>query len=48
MAIEPTCDKCMEELTDFGGIILSPPNENEMVRKYHLCKNCYNKIIEKF
>ncbi|MEI6627542.1 MAG: hypothetical protein WCL61_03020 [bacterium] len=43
MAIKPICDKCKKELTEFGGILLSPPKEN-MVKKFHLCQECYNKI----
>lgn len=46
MAIKPTCDKCGEELKDFGGILLSPPNEKSEVKKYHLCKACYAAIAE--
>ena len=48
MAINPKCDKCKNELDDFGGILLSPPDENDMVRKYHLCKKCYVEIFENF
>lgn len=40
MAINPKCDKCGMELVEFGAILLSPP-ENDMVRKFHLCKACY-------
>ena len=42
--IKPLCDKCGNELTEFGGILLSPPNTNNMVVKYHLCVDCYNQI----
>lgn len=45
MAIQPKCDKCKNELTEFGGILLSPP-ENNLVRKFHLCKECYNSIVD--
>lgn len=48
MAISPTCDKCKKELEDFGGILLSPPDEKGMVKKYHLCKECYSTIITEF
>lgn len=41
MAIKPTCDKCKLELTDFGAILLSPPDEIDMVHKYHICKTCF-------
>ena len=44
MAIEPKCDKCKKELKEFGGILLSPPNKN-LVKKFHLCKKCYLKIL---
>jgi hypothetical protein len=44
MAIKPICDKCKEELTDFGAILLSPPNEKSEVKKFHICKKCYKEI----
>ena len=48
MAIKPMCDKCKNELTEFGGILLSPPTKENFVKKFHLCKNCYEKIIKDF
>ena len=45
MAIKPVCEKCKNELEDFGGILLSPPDENEKVKKSHLCKKCYEEVI---
>jgi len=44
MSIKPKCDKCQEELTDFGGILFSPPNEESKVTKYHLCQSCCAKL----
>jgi len=44
MTIKPICDKCKNELDEFGGILLSPPDENNRVKKLHLCKNCYGEI----
>jgi hypothetical protein len=44
MTIKPICDKCKNELDEFGGILLSPPDENNNVKKFHLCKNCYIEI----
>lgn len=44
MAIAPKCDKCGQELTDFGVIILSPPNDKSEVKKLHICKPCYAQI----
>jgi hypothetical protein len=47
MAIKPVCNICGNELTDFGGILLSPPDDKNMVRKFHVCKKCYEKIKPK-
>jgi|TARA_Y100000310_G_scaffold89559_2_gene86647 hypothetical protein len=44
MTIKPICDKCKQELDDFGGILFSPPDENSNVKKYHICKKCYEKM----
>ncbi|MCG2698373.1 hypothetical protein L6307_04805 [Candidatus Parcubacteria bacterium] len=48
MAIKPICDKCKKELNSFGGILLSPPDKNNNVKKFHLCESCYKKIINSF
>jgi hypothetical protein len=47
MAIKPVCDICKDELTEFGAILLSPPNEKSEVKKFHLCKYCYQMIAPK-
>jgi hypothetical protein len=44
MAIKPKCDMCKEELTDYGAILLSPPDKKSKVVKYHICKGCFKKI----
>lgn len=46
MAIKPTCDFCKEELLDFGGILLSPPDNDSRVDKLHVCKSCYAKLLD--
>ena len=48
MSIKPVCDNCEKELKDFGGILLSPPEEGNTVKKFHLCKECYAKIVKTF
>ena len=48
MAINPICDKCKKELMNFGAILLSPPDKNDKVKKFHLCKSCYQDIIDSF
>ena len=44
MAIKPKCDQCGQELTDYGAILLSPPDGQGMVKKFHICKSCYAKL----
>ena len=45
--IGPQCDKCKKELKDFGGLAFSPPypNRKDMVYKFHLCKDCWQKFV---
>ncbi|HEY4507301.1 MAG TPA: hypothetical protein VJJ47_00225 [Candidatus Paceibacterota bacterium] len=45
MAIRPLCDFCQKELTTFGGILLSPPNKKSQVKKLHLCRACYARVL---
>ena len=40
------CDKCNELIKKKGAILWSPPDEDEMCKKTHLCIKCY-KIIYK-
>jgi len=47
MTIKPICDFCNQELKEFGAILLSPPDEKNNVKKYHICKECYKRIIIK-
>ena len=42
--IKPNCDLCGKELTDFGALLFSPPNEKNEVKKFHICKLCYNTL----
>ncbi len=46
MAISPKCDSCKKELLEFGGILLSPPDKNSNVVKFHLCSPCYVKVTK--
>ncbi len=45
MAIKPRCNFCKKELHDFGALLFSPPRKRGVVKKYHLCKSCYGKIV---
>ena len=42
--INPKCNYCNDELNEFGAILLSPPDKLNSVLKFHICKNCYEKI----
>ncbi len=44
MTIKPICDMCRKELEEFGAILLGPPDENNKVEKFHLCRECYEEI----
>jgi hypothetical protein len=46
MAIKPKCDFCKEELTDYGGLLFSPPNHKSETKKLHVCKDCYKIIAD--
>ena len=46
MSLQPQCDKCGVELEEFGAILLSPPNVEGSVRKFHICKSCYELIAD--
>ncbi len=40
------CDKCKEELKEQGALLFSPPEQENKVKKIHICKECYNKLKE--
>ena len=42
--IKPMCNLCGKELNEFGGILLSPPDKQNKVNKYHICINCYKEL----
>jgi hypothetical protein len=52
MSISPICDFCKTELTDFGGLVFSPPENTEtgtsQVEKLHVCKVCYQGMRSMF
>ena len=48
MAIAPKCDRCGNELIEYGAILLGPPDTEDMARKMHLCVYCYKQIVESF
>jgi hypothetical protein len=43
--IMPMCDFCGKELVDFGGILFSPP-EGGLVKKFHVCRECYVGLVK--
>ena len=42
--IKPICDFCKKELKEFGALLFSPPDNDNKVRKFHLCKECFRKL----
>ena len=48
MSIKPICDSCGTELEEFGAILFSPPNSKSEVKKFHICKKCYNELVQNF
>ena len=46
MAITPKCDMCQLELHVFGAILLSPPDNTNKVTKFHVCVDCYQKLLK--
>jgi hypothetical protein len=44
--ITPVCDKCDEELTEFGAIVYGPPDSEGKCYKWHVCVRCYETIID--
>ena len=39
-------EDCEGELKNKGAILISPPDNENKYRKYHICINCYNKLME--
>jgi len=44
MGIKPKCDKCGNELSNFGALLFSPPDEKNITKKYHICEKCYENM----
>lgn len=49
--IDPICRMCEKKLESFGGLLISPPDENDIiflqtVVKSHLCKHCYEIVTD--
>jgi hypothetical protein len=41
------CNKCRQELKEQGGLIFGPPaNMFGDVCKFHVCKGCYEKLLD--
>jgi len=44
MSISPVCNMCGKKLNEFGALVFSPPTKSNVVKKYHICKSCFNKL----
>ena len=36
------CDVCKSILKELGGLLFSPPDKRGKVKKYHVCKDCWD------
>ena len=49
--IRPKSDKCRRELTEYGALAFSPPEEKQdgscerEVEKFHICAECWQKFL---
>jgi hypothetical protein len=41
MSLVIHCDRCGNELNQFGGLLFSPPGSDGRPEKRHLCVDCY-------
>lgn len=48
MSIKVICMRCSRALTKPGAILLSPPMLKSLVKKDHLCSDCYNTFYNYF
>ena len=45
--IDVTCDNCFNDLNVPGGLLFGAPQGDGVVKKYHLCKACIERIVYK-
>ena len=48
MSISPVCGKCGKELNEPGAVLFSPADENNMVKKFPICRDCYGSFANSF
>jgi len=48
VAIKPICNRCGKELDKLGGLLFSPPDNKNNVKKYHICKDCFGSLLKTF
>lgn len=44
MSLEIRCDCCHKYITTPGGLFFSPPDEDGMTRKLHVCVSCSGEV----
>jgi hypothetical protein len=45
LVVEFTCEFCGEKQTTPGALIFGPPNEKSQCAKWHICDECYGKVV---
>jgi len=41
-----TCNKCKAKLNRAGALVFGYPDINSYCKKYHLCRDCYEDLVE--
>ena len=44
MALQIICNMCKKKLGEEGAVLISPPDEDRVSIKFHLCRGCYKTI----
>ena len=44
--IRVVCWMCETELTEPGAILISPPTLHGICAKYHICVDCFTRLME--
>jgi len=45
VSLDIKCDKCKRDLDKPGALLFSPPRNEKEVDKFHICVECYDKIV---
>ncbi len=46
MLLRFKCDFCKKEMKAFGALLFGPPKKSGDAHKYHLCRDCYKRVLQ--